>query len=88
MSKCPGCSQDVGVVAIVDLVYLYVPQDGQLVEQPWHPQCYIKAHCDVTCAKKATSEASEPTYTRNGSVYCRTCGTALGMEEAESANAE
>lgn len=47
MNKCFGCGEDVGRVALVDLVYTYEvfsgPHGPELCEVAWHKGCYANA---------------------------------------------
>lgn len=49
LSQCPGCNEDLGGVAMMNLVYTFTACDCDkavyvhLVEQVWHRKCFANA---------------------------------------------
>lgn len=41
---CLVCGEDYSRVALVDLVYTFIPKNDELVQIAWHKNCYLSAN--------------------------------------------
>lgn len=62
-ARCPGCAEEIGRCALVDIAYRFAscdcgtPEYGHLVEQAWHIGCMAERAPEIEAANMLDSAA-------------------------------